>query len=139
MTNIIPRLIVPNTPEAIAFYVDVFNAVEKERYTTPEGAVVHAALEIGGAALSLTDEAPGWHNHAPTSLGGSPVLFTLRLDDPDDVCARAVAKGAKVIFPIGDQPYGYREGRIQDPFGHLWILSKQIEVLSPEEITRRMG
>jgi uncharacterized glyoxalase superfamily protein PhnB len=36
------------------------------------------------------------------SLGGSPVLFQLELED------------------------GKSEGRIRDPFGHVWILSQQV-------------
>jgi PhnB protein len=49
-----------------------------------------------------------------------------------------VRRGAKVIFPVRDHFYGHRAGRIQDPFGHLWILSKVLETLSPEEVQRRM-
>ncbi len=33
---------------------------------------------------------------------------------------------AEVIIPIQDRPYGKREGRFRDPFGHLWILSQEL-------------
>jgi PhnB protein len=137
MTQITPRLIISDAPGAISFYVEVFGAIEQERYANSLGRVVHAALTIGTSVIALADEAPKWHNHSPSALAGSPVILTLECDDPDKVCAQAVARGAKVIFPIADQYYGHREGRIQDPFGHLWILSKQIEQLSPAEIARR--
>jgi PhnB protein len=43
-----------------------------------------------------------------------------------------------VIFPIEYQVYGFRQGRLEDPFGHLWIIATQIEEVSQEEMTRRM-
>ncbi len=49
-----------------------------------------------------------------------------------------VAGGATVVFPIADQFYGAREGRLRDPSGHLWILSKKTADLSAEEIQRRV-
>jgi PhnB protein len=86
----------------------------------------------------LAEEDPQWENHAPASLGGSPVLLTLTVDDPDAVGAAMERAGSLVIYEIEDQFYGHREGRLQDPFGHVWVLTKQIESLSTEEIQRRM-
>ena len=136
--SITPRLIVSDASRAIPFYIEVFGARELERYTSEEGRVIHAALELAGSTVALVDEAPHWHNLAPTSLGGSAVILSLELEDPDAVCARAVALDARVIFPVADRDYGRREGRIQDPFGHLWILSKTIETLTLDEIARRV-
>lgn len=133
-----PRLVVSSAAEAITFYETVLGARELERYTLPSGRVVHAALALGGAVLALVDAAPAWNNVDPRSLGGSPVILTLEVDDPDAIAAAAVRRGARVIFPVADQSYGHREGRIEDPFGHLWILTKLVEALSPEEIQRRM-
>jgi PhnB protein len=28
--------------------------------------------------------------------------------------------GAEVVIPIENRPYGKRQGRVKDPFGHLW-------------------
>ena len=123
--SITPKLIVRGAAEAIAFYVEVFAAREQERHSE-DGRIVNAELTVGGSSFALADETPQWHNHAPTSLGGTPVILTLQVDDPDAVCAKAVARGAKVIFPVADQSYGHRAGRIQDPFGHVWILDKPL-------------
>lgn len=138
MTKITPRLIVPSVATAIDFYTRTFGAREQERYTTPQGHVVHAAILIGDSLVTLADAKPAWKLSSPDTFGGSPVLLTIELDDPDSSCARAVAHGATVIIPLADQFYGRREGRLQDPFGHLWILSKVIEDLPKEEIERRM-
>ena len=51
---------------------------------------------------------------------------------------RRSGAGAKVLIPVDDQFYGYRAGRIEDPFGHVWIVSQLIEPLSQEEMQRRL-
>jgi PhnB protein len=37
-----------------------------------------------------------------------------------------VEGGGRLIIPIEDRPYGKREGRVQDPFGHLWVVSETL-------------
>jgi PhnB protein len=58
-------------------------------------------------------------------------------EDVDAAWERAVAAGAEVLFPLADQFYGERGGRVRDPFGHHWMLSQVIEDLSHDEIERR--
>ena len=38
---------------------------------------------------------------------------------------------------LADHCYGERGGRLRDPFGHQWMLSRVTEVLSAGEIARR--
>ncbi len=134
-----PRLVVRDAPAAIDFYIRAYGAELLERYAMPDGHVVHALLALGDARFSLAEEAPDWNTLGAESIGGSPVILQLSVDDPDATAARAVELGAKVIFPIQDQFYGRREGRIADPFGHLWILGRVIEDVSPEEMERRIA
>jgi uncharacterized glyoxalase superfamily protein PhnB len=58
--------------------------------------------------------------------GGAGVIVDVLCDDPDAVVAAAVKRGAEVIFPVADQPYGARQGRIRDPFGHQWIVGSAL-------------
>ena len=102
---------------------------------TPDGTVVHAEITLHGVTFSVTEVGCP----TPEALGGSAVLVHLDCDDPDAVCGQAVASGAKVVIPVDDRFYGKREGRIQDPFGHLWILSKTLVELSEDEIRARLG
>jgi len=37
-----------------------------------------------------------------------------------------VEGGATVIVSIEDRPWGKRQGRIRDPFGHLWLISQDL-------------
>jgi PhnB protein len=54
------------------------------------------------------------------------VRIDLVVDDPDRVAQRAVAAGARTLFPIADQPYGWRQGRVVDPYGHHWLIGKPL-------------
>lgn len=133
-----PRLVVRGADEALEFYRRVFDARIEERYADETGHVVHAAFAVGDAVIALTEERREWNNDAPASLGGSPVILNLVVDDVDGLGERMQAAGAEAIFPIADQPYGHREGRFRDPFGHLWIVTKIVEKLTPEQIRERM-
>lgn len=48
------------------------------------------------------------------------------VDDPDAVAERAVAAGATLLFPVADQDYGMRQGRVVDPFGHHWLIGRRL-------------
>jgi PhnB protein len=47
------------------------------------------------------------------------------VDDPDAAFAKAVAGGATVVWPVGNQ-HGWRVGRVVDPFGHHWEFGKPL-------------
>ena len=137
-TTLTPRLVVRGADRALDFYQRAFEARIEERYADDSGHVVHAALSIGGATIALTEEQRDWNNASPDSLGGSPVILNLVVDDVDALGERLLGAGAEVVFPIADQFYGHREGRFRDPFGHLWIVTQIVERLSPAEIQKRL-
>jgi PhnB protein len=122
----LPRLIVRDVDAAIAFYRNALGAELVERFAEPDGRVGFAKLTLGGFPLSLSEEVPEWGWISPVSLGGSPVLIQLELEDCDLVAEKMVAEKAEIVIPIKDRPYGKREGRLRDPFGHLWILSQEV-------------
>ena len=132
-----PALTVSDASAAIDFYRRAFGAVEVMRLTDPAGRIAHAQVKIGEAPIMLAEETKEWGNRSPQTLGGTPVIIDLCVADVDAVVARAVAAGAKLVFPVADQFYGFRSGRISDPFGHVWIVSTQKEDLTTEEMQRR--
>jgi PhnB protein len=54
------------------------------------------------------------------------VRVSLHVDDPDAAAGEAIAAGATEMFPVADQPYGLRQGRVVDPFGHHWLIGKRL-------------
>jgi uncharacterized glyoxalase superfamily protein PhnB len=117
-----PRLVVDGAARATEYYREVFGADELARYEGPDGKIVHAELAIGDARLTLKDEDS--FDSAATTVGTSPVLLMLTVDDVDAVGERMVAAGGTVVFEIGDHEDG-RGGRILDPFGHAWMISQR--------------
>lgn len=132
-----PFLGVRNAGAAIEFYERAFGARETGRLVDREGGILHAELEIAGAPLFLAEETPEWDNWSPAHLGGTPVRLHLYVEDVDEVFGRALEAGATELIPVADQFYGDRSGRLEDPFGHVWILASRREDISQEEIRRR--
>jgi PhnB protein len=141
--TITPRLVVDDGAAAIEFYRNAFGAEELgERFTGPAGELIHAELRIGDSVVMLTEEGddPAAPARAPRSVGGAvTTIMATYWEDVDAAWERAVATGSEVIYPLADQFYGERGGRLRDPFGHQWMLSQRIEELTAEEIARRAG
>jgi PhnB protein len=123
-TTLAPLLSVRRGLEAVEFYKAAFGAEELMRVEN-DGAVV-ARLSIAGAEFWLADESPDHQNFSPESIGGGTVRLILTVDDPDGVYNRAIAAGASVVWPVADQSYGWRVGRLADPYGHHWEIGKPL-------------
>jgi uncharacterized glyoxalase superfamily protein PhnB len=121
--EIYPFLAVKDVDAAVAFYAQAFGATEeRERVIAPDGPQV-ALLLIDGQRVGVATEAPDLGTPSPETVGGTTVRISLHVDDADVAQARAVAAGASEMFAVADQPYGLRQGRIVDPFGHHWLIS----------------
>ena len=123
-TAIAPMLSVRNGARAIEFYKAAFGAGELFRLDAESGAVI-ARLSVGPAEFWVADESPEHLNFSPESLGGGTVRMVMIVEDPDAAFDRAVAAGATVVGPVANQ-YGWRVGRIVDPFGHHWEIGKPL-------------
>jgi PhnB protein len=136
--GITPYLSVKGGTDAIEFYKKAFGATEIMRLPNPDGTLGHAEIKIGDALVMLADEYPDYGNLSPKTLGGSSVRLHMYVEDVDAFFEKAVAAGAKVLIPIADQFYGDRSGRLEDPFGHVWLVSTHVEDVTPDEMQRRM-
>jgi PhnB protein len=118
--SLAPMLSVRNGARAVEFYKSAFGAIEVYRMEDPGGSVV-ARLAIDGAEFWLADESPEHQNFSPESLGGGTTRMILTVPDPDAIFARAVAAGAREVVAVKEE-YGWRLGRVVDPFGHYWEI-----------------
>ena len=126
-TTVAPMLSVRNGARAIEFYQAAFGARVLFRVDADGGAVV-AELSAGESVFWVADESPEHLNFSPESLGGSSVRMIMTVADPDAAFEQAVASGATVVAPVEDQRYGWRVGRIVDPFGHHWEIGRPLSV-----------
>jgi PhnB protein len=123
--TITPVLAVRDAAAATDFYARAFGAVEVTRTTSPEGRIV-VELALGDARIRVADEALEAGNPSPAALGGTAVRLNLLVPDPDGTVRHAIAAGATEVHPVADQPYGLRQGRIVDPFGHQWLIGRPL-------------
>src|SRR5436309_15655418 len=121
-TSISPMLSVRRGAEAVEFYKSAFAANVVYRIDAPDGAVV-ARLSVEGAEFWVADESPEHKNFSPETLGGGTVRMVMIVADPDTAFDRAMKAGGKVVWPVNNQ-YGWRLGRIVDPYGHHWEIGK---------------
>ena len=136
--SVTPYLIVDGAAKAIDFYKKAFAAKEVMRMPNPDGKrVMHAEIKIGDSSVMLADEFTEMGFRSPKALGGTATSIYLMVDDVDATHKRSLANGAKEMRPVQDQFYGHRTGTIEDPFGHVWTIATQVEVLSPDEMGKR--
>ena len=109
---------------AVDFYINAFGAKEI-LHLENDGSVV-AQFSIGASQFWIADESPVHQNFSPETLGGASTRMVLVVEDPDALFDRAVVAGATAISPVADQDYGWRVGRVLDPFGHHWEIARPL-------------
>ena len=136
MPTVMPHLTCTPANAAIGFYQQVFGATELARLTSPDGRILHAALQIGGAQILLNDRFETCLTPEPGPQPGvQPGLHVhVRVDNVDAVFERALAGGAAAVMPVDDMFWGDRYGVFEDPFGHRWAVATPIRTVSADEI-----
>jgi PhnB protein len=132
--SVTPYLYLRNASAMIAFYKQAFGATEVFRMNGPNGLVGHAELQIGSSRIMLADENPAMKAQSPLHYGGASSSFMLYVENVDEVVARAVAAGARIVRPLADQFFGDRTGGIEDPSGQNWYVATHVKDVSPEEL-----
>lgn len=118
--RIIPKLVVDDGPAALDWYRSALQAQIGDVYRAGDR-VVHADLLVFETHLSLKD-GDGTDRSAP-ALGVPGPILELMVEDPDAIAARMLENGAEEVFPVVDQEYGARAGRVRDPYGVQWLVS----------------
>lgn len=102
---------------AIAFLTGALGLTEVQAHRNESGAVTHAELAHGdGVILVGTRTEPG------SQFDTGKAVIYLVVDDVDAHHDKAVAAGAKVVYPLVDQPYGSREYAVSDAEGNIWSV-----------------
>ena len=128
------HIVVRGADSAALFYGEAFAAEEIARVPLPDGRLMSLQLRIAGAIVHVADEFPEMGVLAPSSIGGTPVVLGLEVQDAESVFARAVTAGATVRQPLGDMFWGDRHGQIEDPFGHHWNIDQHLRDVPHDEI-----
>lgn len=126
LTFFAPHLTVRNVLAELEFCKAAFGAVELRRFSNPDGSVHVAEMSVDGALFHIHEQMPGSAEMSPETLKGTTSAIGLFVPDPAATVEKAVAAGARVIHPVTDYDYGYRQGTVMDPAGHVWLIQKRI-------------
>jgi PhnB protein len=132
-----PALAFKGAEEAIKWYKDVFGAKEKMRFDNPDKTVAHAELIIGDSVVMLSEE-NSEYNKSPKTANGNSVNLCVYVPDVDATIKKATTNKARLLMEAKDQFYGDRSGRIEDPFGYVWIVATHIKDVSEAEMKKAM-
>lgn len=112
---VIPTIRVPDMAEALAFYCDLLG------FTLDRGDVAqdNNSLIRGDARVMLetaTDlYSPEFNEAIRVRLGGkSAISLYIEAEDIEDLYAKVVEAGAKVVDPLADRPWGQLEFTVED-------------------------
>ncbi|HEX3624761.1 MAG TPA: VOC family protein [Verrucomicrobiae bacterium] len=121
-----PHLTVRNVLAELEFCKAAFDAVELRRWSNPDGSVHVAEMSIDGALFHLHEEMPDSRERSPDTLRGTTSAIGLFVSDPTATAKKAVASGGRETNPVKDYDYGYRQGTVTDPAGHVWLIQRKI-------------
>jgi PhnB protein len=121
-----PQLFIKSGIHNINFYIKALGAVEIMRVTNEDGSIHVAEFSINGAIFHVHEETARTQSYSPETNNGTTAIIGLFVDDVDAFMKSSIAAGAKEISPAQDYDYGYRQGKIRDPFGHIWMFEKKI-------------
>jgi uncharacterized glyoxalase superfamily protein PhnB len=127
---VVPILIYPDVNAAIEWLCDAFGFRERLRAADSRGVVGHAQL-VSGTGDIMMGRAGG--PYAAPESGRVTQYVLVAVEDVDRHFERAQARGARIIEPLQDMPFGTRHYTAADPAGHWWTFSQNIRDVAPEE------
>lgn len=120
-----PQLLINNGIKDISFYAKAFGATENICLYNDDGSIHVAELSINGVIFHI-HEVTKPHFFPPDKYNGTTCIIGLFVPDVAAVMNNAIKAGAREVSPVKDYEYGYRQGEIEDPFGHHWLIEKKI-------------
>jgi PhnB protein len=130
-TTVAPWVVTTNTHKLLEFISDVFDGEELGRVTLEDGSIGHAEIRIGNTVVLAFDRREDWPE--------MPSLLRVWVLDADATITRAVDVGSRVVTQPSTSAFGQRGGRIRDPFGNIWWVTTQVEIVEPVEGMRRLS
>jgi len=134
--SITPSLACKNAAAAIEVYKKAFGAVERMRFASPDGRIMHAEIQIGDSVVFLADEFPG-RTAAPKTGAPQAQSVYLYVPNVDATQKAALEAGCTEAMAPTDMFWGDRMSSIVDPEGHNWTLATHTEDIAPAEMERR--
>ena len=115
-------LFTENLAAAKEFYQTVFSL--PIAFEDPNSAV----FKFGDTLINLLKISQADELIAPAQVAnreaGTRFVFTISVDDVDEMCAELIGRGANLLNGPMDRPWGIRTASFMDPAGYIWEIAK---------------
>ena len=133
--RLLPYIFFEDLAKAIPWLIHVFGFEERFRLDLPNGAIAHAELQIGDGVIMLGNV--GARNTVrPVTVRSSVYVF---VDDVDAHHENAKSRGAEIVKPPAEQPFGDRIYLAFDLEGHEWYFAQHVRDVEVEELKKMIG
>jgi uncharacterized glyoxalase superfamily protein PhnB len=132
--TVIPILPYEDVGKAVDWLCETFGFTERWR-----AANHRAQLAVGGGGAVAVTERQGGGSFRAADAAASGYSVMVRVDDADHHHEHARRRGARIVSPPADYPYGERQYTAEDLAGHRWTFSQSIADVAPEEWGGRSG
>jgi uncharacterized glyoxalase superfamily protein PhnB len=126
--SVVPELVYPDVPQAIAWLCDTFGFLELWR-----AGEHRARVGFGNGVLILADADPQYGRTSPDSGGLRSHAVMVKVADVDAHHRHAMHRGARILSAPADYSYGERQYSAADLAGHHWTFTQAITDLAPED------
>lgn len=126
--SVVPELVYADVGDAVDWLCDRFGFTELWR-----AGGHRARLAFGNGVVIVADHDPGFGRAVPDTDGPRHASVMVKVDDVDAHHARAQSKGARIVSPPTDYPYGERQYSVVDLAGHHWTFTQAIADVAPED------
>jgi uncharacterized glyoxalase superfamily protein PhnB len=134
-STVIPELAYPDIGDAIDWLSEAFGFTLRLRIGNHR-----AQLNVGDGAVVLTEQrvddgsdSPSTARSWPQRRGELMHAVMVRVEDVNGHHEAASQRGARILRPPTDYPYGERQYTAEDLGGHCWTFSQSIADIAPEE------
>src|SRR6266516_6008292 len=104
----------------------------------PDGKPMHAELTLRGTTLMLGPENEAMGRRSAKSVGASPAILYIYVENVDKVVDKATKLGATPQGPVMDMFWGDRCGTVVDPDGYAWMVGTHKAEPTAKEMKKKM-
>jgi uncharacterized glyoxalase superfamily protein PhnB len=126
-STVIPALAYPDIGAAIDWLCATFGFTLRLRIANHR-----AQLHVGDGAIVLTQRR-GRRDEGADGQTELAHAVMVRVEDVHAHHERAKQRGARILGPPADYPYGECQYTVQDLGGHCWTFSQSIADVAPED------
>lgn len=115
--TVTPYYFVSDAEAFVSFLLAGFGGREVCRTMRQDGKIQNVQVQLGTSTVMVSE--------ATSRYPAMASAFYLYVANADQSMKRAIEHGATLEMPVGDMPYGDRQGGVRDRHGNIWWISER--------------